>query len=51
MIGLRYAPRAAAQMRAAPVLRSVIQRRFASTENQFIKERQAIKEHAAGTTG
>ena len=47
---LRTAPRAVAQLRA-PVLRSAVQRRFASNENNFVKERQAIKEHAAGTTG
>jgi cytochrome c oxidase subunit 6a len=34
-------------------MRNTFQRRFASTEteNAFIKERQHIKEHAAGTTG
>ena len=42
----RSAPRFAAQ------LRNTAQRRFASTtENEFIKERQHIKEHAKGTTG
>lgn len=43
----RTAPRVAAQLRAPA------QRRLASsaTENAFIKERQHIKEHAAGTTG
>jgi cytochrome c oxidase subunit 6a len=42
----RTAPRAAAQ------LRSPAQRRLASsTQNEFIKERQHIKEHAKGTTG
>ncbi|KAG8671784.1 Cytochrome c oxidase subunit 13, mitochondrial [Fusarium poae] len=40
----RAATRATAQIRAP------IQRRFASTQNEFIKERQHIKEHAAGTT-
>ncbi|KAH6651770.1 putative cytochrome c oxidase subunit VIa [Truncatella angustata] len=34
----------------SPVMRSVMQRRLASTENAFIKERQAVKEHAAATT-
>lgn len=46
-------------MRAAPrFLRSpAVQRRFMSSpapkagENAFVKERQAVKEHAAGTTG
>ncbi|KAI1137461.1 COX6A-domain-containing protein [Hypoxylon sp. FL0543] len=51
---LRAAPRLAAQLRAAnaPVFRSALQRRLASTstENAFIKERQAVKEHAAATT-
>jgi hypothetical protein len=39
--------------RAVPrLMRSpAMQRRFASTENQFIKEREAVKEHAAATTG
>lgn len=42
----RTAPRFAAQ------LRTPMQRRFASTaENEFISERQHIKEHAQGTTG
>ncbi|OTA95866.1 hypothetical protein M434DRAFT_393338 [Hypoxylon sp. CO27-5] len=51
---LRATPRLAAQLRAAntPVFRSALQRRLASTEteNTFIKERQAVKEHAAATT-
>lgn len=46
-------------MRSAPrFLRSrPVQRRFMSSpapkagENAFVKERQAVKEHAAGTTG
>ncbi|KAI1437012.1 putative cytochrome c oxidase subunit VIa [Xylaria sp. CBS 124048] len=46
---VRAVPRATAQLRA-PVVRSTIQRRFASTENQFVKERREIKEHAAATT-
>lgn len=42
----RTAPRFAAQ------LRTPMQRRFASSaENEFISERQHIKEHAQGTTG
>jgi cytochrome c oxidase subunit 6a len=43
----RSAPRFTAQLRAPA------QRRLASTstENEFIKERQHIKEHAKGTTG
>jgi cytochrome c oxidase subunit 6a len=43
----RNASRFAAQLRAPA------QRRLASTstENEFIKERQHIKEHAKGTTG
>lgn len=41
----RSAPRAAAQLRATA------QRRFASTQNEFIAERQHLKEHAKGTTG
>lgn len=44
---VRSAPRFAAQARVGA------QRRFASsaTENEFIKERQHIKDHADGTTG
>lgn len=44
---LRNAPRFAAQARAPA------QRRLASsaTENEFVKERQHIKDHAKGTTG
>jgi cytochrome c oxidase subunit 6a len=42
----RSAPRFSAQMR------NVAQRRFASSgQNEFITERQHIKEHAQGTTG
>ncbi|KAI7761398.1 hypothetical protein LZL87_002213 [Fusarium oxysporum] len=41
-----------AATRATAQLRAPVQRRFASTtENEFIKERQHIKEHAVGTTG
>ncbi|CAJ0548277.1 Ff.00g050310.m01.CDS01 [Fusarium sp. VM40] len=40
-----------AATRATAQLRAPLQRRFASTtENEFIKERQHIKEHATGTT-
>ncbi|CAJ2503952.1 Uu.00g113460.m01.CDS01 [Anthostomella pinea] len=46
---LRAAPRFAAQLRA-PVFRSTLQRRLASTENAFVKERQAVKEHAGEST-
>lgn len=44
---IRNAPRFAAQVRAPA------QRRLASsaTENEFVKERQHIKDHAVGTTG
>ncbi|KAB5547056.1 cytochrome c oxidase-like protein [Coniochaeta sp. 2T2.1] len=45
----RQAPRLGAQLRA-PVMRNVVQRRLASTGNNFIKERQAVKEHAQGST-
>jgi hypothetical protein len=31
-------------------MRNVVQRRLASTENTFIKEREAVKHHAAGST-
>ncbi|ROT41698.1 mitochondrial cytochrome c oxidase subunit VIa [Sodiomyces alkalinus F11] len=41
----RAAPRYTAQLRATA------QRRLASTDNAFIRERQHAKEHAAGTTG
>jgi len=52
---LRGAPRVAAQLRS-PAVRSMVQRRLASTtpqagENAFVRERRAVKEHAAGTTG
>ncbi|KAI0130077.1 cytochrome c oxidase-like protein [Xylariales sp. AK1849] len=46
---LRAAPRLTAQLRN-PVFRSTLQRRFASTENAFVKERQAVKDHAGATT-
>ncbi|KAI0008621.1 COX6A-domain-containing protein [Xylariaceae sp. FL0662B] len=46
---LRATPRLAAQLRSAPVVRSTLQRRLASTENAFVRERQAVKEHAAVT--
>lgn len=43
---VRSAPRFSAQLRATA------QRRFASSgQNEFIAERQHIKEHAQGTTG
>ncbi|KAI0172741.1 mitochondrial cytochrome c oxidase subunit VIa [Hypoxylon sp. FL1284] len=45
---LRATPRLTARLGAAN--RSVLQRRLASTENAFVKERQAVKEHAAATT-
>ncbi|KAI8623378.1 cytochrome c oxidase-like protein [Xylariaceae sp. FL1651] len=45
---LRAAPRLTAQLRA-PAFRSTLQRRLASTENQFVKERQAVKEHAGAS--
>ncbi|PHH90956.1 hypothetical protein CDD83_2084 [Cordyceps sp. RAO-2017] len=50
MFASRQAVRGAS--RFAAQLRAPAQRRLASssTENQFIKERQHIKEHAAGTT-
>ena len=47
---VRQAPRLGAQLRA-PVTRNVVQRRLASTENSFVKEREAVKDHAAGSTG
>lgn len=48
---LRGAPRFAARLRSP-----VVQRRLASStpqagENAFVRERRAVKEHAAGTTG
>ncbi|KAI2468148.1 mitochondrial cytochrome c oxidase subunit VIa [Annulohypoxylon bovei var. microspora] len=53
---LRATPRLSTQLRS-PVLRSTLQRRLASTttktkatENAFVKERQAVKEHASATT-
>ncbi|KAI1851928.1 hypothetical protein JX265_008267 [Neoarthrinium moseri] len=49
MFPQRQMLRAAAQLRN-PAVRSAVQRRFASTENAFIKERQAVKEHAQATT-
>jgi hypothetical protein len=54
---LRASQRATQQLRS-PVLRSNLQRRFASTEklsgpadNAFNRERQAVKHHAAETSG
>lgn len=51
MLASRLATRNAARFTAQ--LRAPAQRRLASTsaENEFIKERQHIKEHAQGTTG
>lgn len=48
---LRGAPRFAVRLRSP-----VVQRRLASStpqagENAFVRERRAVKEHAAGTTG
>jgi len=56
---LRTSQRFAAQLRS-PTLRSSFQRRFASSEssgfhgaedNAFNRERQAVKDHAAATSG
>ncbi len=54
---LRASQRATQQLRS-PVLRANLQRRFASTEklsgpadNAFNRERQAVKHHAAETSG
>ena len=56
---LRASERAGQPLRS-PVLRSTIQRRFASGEgvkltgpadNAFNRERQAVKQHAAATSG
>ncbi|EFQ29497.1 cytochrome c oxidase subunit VIa [Colletotrichum graminicola] len=42
---------AAARAARAPATRSTVQRRFASTsDNAFIREREAAKHHAASTT-
>jgi len=50
MLAARPVTRAASRLAAQ--LRAPAQRRFASTaENEFITERQHIKEHAKGTTG
>jgi len=54
----RLSQRAGQSLRSAPV-RSAVQRRFNSTEtkpswlvdNEFNRERAAVKEHAAGTSG
>lgn len=51
----RLAPRFATQLRS-PAVRSALQRRLASTagksgDNAFIREREAVKAHAAGSTG
>lgn len=35
----------------APVMRNVVQRRLASTDNAFVKEREAVKAHASGSSG
>ncbi|KAI0162199.1 cytochrome c oxidase-like protein [Xylariaceae sp. FL1272] len=46
----RATPRLAAQLRA-PAVRSTLQRRLASTsDNAFVKEREAVKHHAEATT-
>jgi cytochrome c oxidase subunit 6a len=47
--------RLGAQLRT-PIVRTTIQRRFASsagsnTENAFLREREAVKAHAAATSG
>ena len=53
---IHSAPRFTAQLRS-PAVRSMVQRRLASSspaqpgENAFIRERRAVKEHAAATTG
>lgn len=56
---LRLAQRSAQQTRSAPV-RAAVQRRFNSTEgskfpwavdNEFNREREAVKHHAAATSG
>jgi cytochrome c oxidase subunit 6a len=47
----RAAPRVAAQLRAPALRVTPLQRRLASTENAFIKEREAVKAHASATTG
>ncbi|EOO01347.1 putative cytochrome c oxidase subunit protein [Phaeoacremonium minimum UCRPA7] len=54
---MRAAPRFASQLRS-PAVRSALQRRLmsspaagSSTENAFVRERKAVKEHAASTTG
>jgi len=49
------AARIASRLRT-PALRSTLQRRFASStgnagDNAFVRERQAVKDHAAGSTG
>lgn len=46
----KAAPRLSAQLRNT-AFRGNVQRRLASTENAFVKEREAVKEHAAATTG
>ena len=53
----RLAPRFAANVRT-PAARSTVQRRLmssteagSSTEPAFVRERRAVKEHAAATTG
>jgi len=47
---LRSSGRIAAPMRASPI-RTPFQRRFASTDNAFNRERKAVKDHAAATSG
>ncbi|KAK6839564.1 cytochrome c oxidase- subunit VIa [Apiospora arundinis] len=46
---LKAAPRLSAQLRNT-AFRGNVQRRLASTENAFVKEREAVKEHATATT-
>ncbi|KAK3336968.1 cytochrome c oxidase, subunit VIa [Cercophora scortea] len=49
MIAQRLTFRAAAQLRT-PAVRSTVQRRFASTETAFSRERRHVKEHAGEST-
>lgn len=50
MLAQRLIARAGARL-SNPAVRSAVQRRLASTDNAFIREREAVKDHAAATTG
>ncbi|KAH8661860.1 cytochrome c oxidase, subunit VIa [Xylariales sp. PMI_506] len=51
MFPQQVSSRMASRMANSQAVRQAVQRRFASTEkNAFVREREAVKEHAAATT-